>query len=119
MNTEKVKTAVKALSSKKGIDIKVLKVHDLTVLADYFVICTGNSSTHIKSLADVCEYQLEESGEKMLHREGKGSGSWVLLDFADIIVHIYSKQARDFYNLERFWSDAEEIDIKEFTGEDK
>ena len=55
----------------------------------------------------------------MLHREGKGSGSWVLLDFADIIVHIYSKQARDFYNLERFWSDAEEIDIKEFTGEDK
>ena len=96
MNTEKVKTAVRALSSKKGIDIKVLKVHDLTVLADYFVICTGNSSTHIKSLADECEYQLEESGEKMLHREGKGSGSWVLLDFADISSTFTASRQENF-----------------------
>lgn len=119
MNIEKVKIAVKALSSKKGVDIKVLKVRDLTVLTDWFVICTGTSSTHVNSLADECEYQLKQAGNEMLHREGKGTGSWVLLDFADLIVHVYSRQAREFYDLERFWSDAEEVDITEFTGEDK
>lgn len=119
MNIEKVKTAVKALSSKKAVDLKVLKVHDITILADYFVICSGTSRTHIKSLSDECEYQLEQSGAKMLHREGKGSGNWILLDFGDIIIHVYSKEAREFYNLERFWSDAEEIDINEFLGDDK
>lgn len=122
MNAEKpnkVKVAVTALSSKKAVDIKVLKVRDVTVLADYFVICSGTSNTHMRSLADECEYMLEQSGEKLLHREGKDSGSWLLLDFGDIIIHIYSKQAREFYNLERFWSDAEEIDIKEFIGDDE
>lgn len=118
MSIEKVKTAVRALASKKAVDLKVLKVRDLTVLADYFVICSGTSSTQIKSLADECEYKLEESGAKILHREGKGS-DWVLLDFGDVIIHVYSRQARDFYNLERFWSDAEEIDINEFSGDDK
>ena len=99
MNAEKpnkVKVAVTALSSKKAVDIKVLKVRDVTVLADYFVICSGTSNTHMRSLADECEYMLEQSGEKLLHREGKDSGSWLLLDFGDIIIHIYSKQAREF-----------------------
>ena len=112
-----VKTAVKALDSKKAVNIKVIKVDKLTALADYFVICNGTSSTQIKSLADECEFQLEQAGYKILHREGKSAGNWILLDFKDIIIHIYNKEMREFYDLERFWRDGEEINAEELLNE--
>ena len=112
-----VKTAVKALDSKKAVDIKVIRVDSLTTLADYFIICNGTSTTHIKALADECEFKLEEAGFKLMHREGRDSGNWILLDYKDIIVHVYNKEMREHYDLERFWADGEEIDISAYLEE--
>ncbi len=111
MTTEQMlKVAVNALSSKKAVDIKVLKIEKLTIVADYFVICNGTSVTQIKALADEVEFQLEQAGTRVLHREGYGSGSWVLLDYGTLIVHIFHPNSREFYNLEKLWADAVEID---------
>ena len=111
MTTEQMlKVAVNALSSKKAVDIKVLKIEKLTIVADYFVICNGTSVTQIKALADEVEFQLEQAGTRVLHREGYGSGSWVLLDYGTLIVHIFHPNSREFYNLEKLLADAAEID---------
>ena len=102
--------AAKALDDKKARDIKVLKPDKQTVLADYFVICNGTSSTHIKALVDEVDKQLSEAGEPPIRREGLRSDIWVLMDFGCVIVHVFTDEARKFYNLERLWSDAEEVD---------
>jgi len=104
--------AVSALDSKKAQDIKLLRTTDVTILADYFVICTAGSVTHVKTLSDELEKVLKESGEALLRREGGRTGDWLLLDYGCVIVHIFMKEAREFYTLERLWSDAEDIDIK-------
>lgn len=101
----------KALDDKKASNIKVLKTDELTTLADYFVICTATSSTQIKALADNCEAEMEKKGELTHHTEGHHSGAWVLLDFACVVVHIFMDESRKFYDLERLWKDAEEVDI--------
>ena len=115
---EIAEAAVKALDSKNAHDIKLLRTTDVTVLADYFVICTATSTTQIKTLADATEAALEELGENKLHREGYRSGSWVLLDFGCVVVHLFMEEARQFYNLERLWADAEEIDLSALLGPD-
>lgn len=102
---------VKALDAKKGENIQLLKTHDLTTLADYFVICTAGSSTHVKTLTDAVEAAADDVGEPVLRREGHRSGSWVLLDYGCVIVHVFQEEARKFYDLERLWSDAEAVDI--------
>ena len=102
--------AVKALEEKKARDVKVLKTAEQTVLADYFVICNGTSSTHIKALVDEVDKQLSEAGEPPTRREGLRSDIWVLMDFGCVIVHVFTDEARKFYNLERLWSDSEQID---------
>lgn len=103
--------AVKTLDDKKARNIKLLKTDKQTVLADYFVICNGTSSTHIKAMTEAVDEILSNAGEAPLRREGHRSGTWVLLDFAAVIVHIFTEEAREFYDLERLWSDSEEIDI--------
>ena len=108
---EIAEAAVIALDGKNAHDIKLLRTSDVTVLADYFVICTATSTTQIKTLADATEAALEELGENKIHREGYRSGSWVLLDFGCVVIHLFMEEARQFYNLERLWADAEEIDI--------
>lgn len=102
---------VKALDGKKARDIKLLRTDKLTVLADYFIICTATSTTQIKTLADEVDKVMSEAGEPPLRREGYRSGGWVLLDFGCVIVHLFMEETREFYNLERLWSDAEEIDV--------
>ncbi len=102
--------AAKALENKKACDVKVLKTAEQTVLADYFVICNGTSSTHIKALVDEVDKELSEAGEPPIRREGLRSDIWVLMDFGCVIVHVFTDEARKFYNLERLWSDSEEID---------
>lgn len=104
-------TLAKALDSKKGIDIKVLRTGDLTTLADYFVICSGTSNAQIKALSDACEKAMDEAGEPAHHVEGHRDGTWVLLDFSTVIVHIFTDEARKFYDLERLWADAEQVDV--------
>ena len=103
--------AVKTLDAKKADNIKVLETREITVLADYFVICTGTSSPHVKSLADEVETVLSEKGEAPLRTEGYRSGGWVLLDFGCVVVHLFLQDMRQFYDLERLWSDAPQVDI--------
>lgn len=114
---EMAEIAVKALDGKKAQNIKVLATKDLTVLADYFIICTATSSTHIKTLSDEVEKQLEEHGEVSLRREGYRDGGWVLIDFGCLVVHLFTKEVREFYSLERLWSDAPELDVSSLISE--
>ena len=108
----------KALDMKKGMDIKLLKIDKVSSLADYFLICTGTSNTHVKTLCDYAEYEMERLGEPMLGREGHRGNSWELLDFGSIVVHVFTQEAREFYALERLWADAEKIDISSFVVEE-
>ena len=107
---EIAKLAAKALDDKKAIELNILKLPTHAVIADCFVVATGTSSTHIKSLADEVEFQLSEQAQiKPNHIEGFGNSSWILLDYGTVIIHIFTKEAREFYNLERLWNDAEVI----------
>ena len=101
----------RALDSKKGGDIRMLRTGDVTTLADYFVICSATSSTQVKALADECERVMKLEGEEPHHVEGHRGGSWVLLDFSAVVVHVFNDEARKFYDLERLWSDAQEEDL--------
>lgn len=112
-NIDIVKTAVKAIDSKKGEEIEVIKITDLTILADYFVIATGTSSTQVKAIAEEVEYQLELQGVTPHHIEGKNT-PWVCLDYNSAVIHIFYKQQRDFFKLERLWEDGEKIDTAKF-----
>ena len=102
---------VNALDSKKARDIKLLRTSEITILADYFVICTAGSTTQLKTLSDEVEKVLKENGEIPLRREGHRSGGWVLIDFGCVVVHLFLQEERDFYTLERLWGDAEDVDI--------
>jgi len=115
---EKVHALAKILDSKKGRNIIALDLGGATIIADYFVICSGTSSTHVKALADEVEYQLGgHEADIGFNKEGYGTGTWILMDYRDIIVHIMFGETRDFYNLEHLWSDGKEIDISEFMEE--
>ena len=103
----------KALDSKKGLNIKVLKTQELTTLADYFVLCTATSTTQVKAMSDACEEAMEKQGEIVHHIEGHRDGAWLLMDFSCVIVHVFTDEARKFYDLERLWADAQEVDLSD------
>ena len=118
LSAKEVALAVtKALDEKKGIDIKLLRIEKISSLADYFIICTGTVNTHVKTLCDYAEYTMEQLGETMLGREGHRGNSWELLDYGSVVVHVFTEEARDFYDLERLWADAEVVDLKEIIPE--
>ena len=102
---EVVKNAVRFMDSKKAEDISVLKVQDLTSITDYFVICTGNSSTQVKALAGEVEFRMEQRGLTPYSVEGRDNNSWVLVDYSNVIVHVFSREAREFYNLDKLYED--------------
>ena len=102
---------VKALDSKRAKEIEVLRVGDITILADYFILCTATSTTQIRTLADLCEETVEKLGEELHHREGERESGWVLLDFSTVVVHIFLPEQREFYKLDRLWQDGETVDI--------
>ena len=102
---------VNILDIKKGGDIKLLEVHSRTVIADYFVICTANSTTQVKSLGDELEYQMTLCNTPPAHTDGMGRGEWTVLDFSSVIVHIFIKSAREFYKLDKLWGDTTELEI--------
>ncbi len=112
---ERIKTIVNALSDKKARNIDVLDISKLTSLGDYFIICTCGSDTQVKACADNVEEKMDEINIPYLHREGYTNGSWVLMDYGDIIVHIMQEETRNFYSLEKLWDDAPRIEtgIKE------
>lgn len=102
---------VKCMDSKKAQDIKVLDISKITTMADYFVICQGGSNTQMKAIADEIEEKLSENGVKPFGREGMNTAYWILMDYSDVIVHIFSGESRSFYSIENLWSDAEIVDI--------
>lgn len=113
---EKAKETVKILDKKKAVDIKAIHITDYSIVADYFVIATGTSNTHVKSLADELEYEMSKLGIEPYHIEGKATG-WIVLDYGTVIVHIFTGESREYYNLERLWSDAEDVDLSDVITE--
>lgn len=105
---------VKILDAGKAGQIKMLRVNDKTVMTDYFVICSGTSNTHIKSLSGEIDFKLGEKGIKPLGIDGYETGMWIVMDYAYVMVHIFNREQRDFFKLEKLWSDAEEVDIDGF-----
>lgn len=107
---------VKALDDKKAEDIRVIKVRDLTIITDYFVIAGASSNTQTRALADEVEFQLKEQAQTAPAQvQGNNGSNWIILDYHDVIVHVFHNEQREFYSLERLWSDGEEIDISKWT----
>lgn len=108
-----------ALADKKAKEIACTEIAELTSLADCFLMATATSSTHVKALADEVDFKLSEAGEQPRSIEGR-STDWILLDYGDLIVHIFGKNSREFYALDKMWSDGTPIDIEQYlVGEDK
>ena len=103
---------VKILDANKAGQIKLLRVNDQTVMTDYFVICTGNSNTHIKSLSGEVEFKLGEQGVEHPGVDGYDSGIWIVMDYETVMVHIFNREQRDFFKLEKLWADAEDISLE-------
>ena len=104
-------TAAKALDGKKAQDLRVLAIGDLSILADYFVLATGTSTTQVKALADEVDYQLSQQGVEPARGEGYGSAAWILLDYGSVVVHVFQPESREFYNLDKLWSDGTPVDV--------
>ncbi len=108
---------IKALDEKKGMDICMIATTQVTVVADYFIIVNGTSNTHVKSLADEVEDALTKEGVNASHVEGKATG-WILLDYDSVVVHVFTKESREYYNLEKLWADGEIVDISSLVTAD-
>lgn len=107
---EVAKAIAEFLDNKKGRDIKVLHVEDVTSIADYFVVCTATSNTHVKALSGEVEYQLGRCNVNAYHIEGRDNNSWVVLDYCNVLVHIFNKEARDFYNLDKLYENTSAVE---------
>lgn len=107
-----VKIAYEALDEKKAEDIKIIDISEISVIADYFIIANGTNESQVKALVENVEDKLVERGYQTKQREGYGLGNWVLLDFGEIIVHVFDKENRLFYDLERIWRDGKHIDVE-------
>ena len=108
---------VRTLDNKNASEIKLFKVDEKTIIADYYVICNGRSTTHVNALSDEVEYQTSENGVQMIRVDGRGTGTWVLMDYGSVLVHIFTKDQREFYKLEKLYNEENEIDIKDLlTG---
>jgi ribosome-associated protein len=99
--------------NKKGYDVRILDLRDIVSFADYFIICSADSDTQVKAIADEIDKSLRDEGLKCWHKEGYRALSWVLLDYVDVVVHIFKKEIREFYNLERLWGDAPIIEVED------
>jgi ribosome-associated protein len=108
---DKAKQIAHILTEKKAMDVKILHIGTLTTIGDYFVVATGNSTTQVKSLADEVDKQLSSNEQEPRRIEGYASASWILMDYQDVIVHLFLNETREFYALERLWSDAPKIEV--------
>ena len=104
-----LKLIYQALEDKKGEDIVMIDISQVSVLADYFVICSAGNDSQIQALVDCVDEKMHENGYQIRQQEGRNSGTWVLLDYGDVIVHIFERENRSFYNLERIWNDGRRI----------
>lgn len=113
---ELARQITKVLDQKKAEDIKVIEIQELTIVADYFVIASGTSNTHTKSLVDDVEFELSKLGVEPARIDGRATG-WILMDYGSVLVHVFQKESREYYNLERLWSDAVVMDISDLITE--
>ena len=111
---QKLEVIVKALDSKRAEDIQAIKIGDLTIIADYFVIADGTSNIHTKALAEEVEFKMSQLGIEPSRTEGYQGQTWIVLDYGDVVVHVFYKETRDHYNLERLWSDGTNVDISQY-----
>lgn len=115
---ELVMEIAKVLDEKKAIDITAIKTEEVTIVSDYFIIASGTSNTHVKSLADDVEYEIKQRlGIDPEHIEGRATG-WILIDYGTVIVHVFGQEDREYYNLERLWADASIVDLSGVLTED-
>lgn len=116
MTTEKqmAQLVCRALDEKKGRDIKVIDIHDVSVIADYFVIASGSNQNQVQAMVDNVEEQLGRAGFEPKQVEGMRNSSWILMDYGDVIVHVFDEENRLFYDLERIWRDGKTLDMEEF-----
>lgn len=119
VSTEKMmaQIACKAIDDKKGQDIKVIDIHTVSVIADYFVIASGTNSNQVQAIVDNVEEQLGRAGFEAKQIEGNRNSSWILMDYGDVIVHVFDEENRLFYDLERIWRDGKILDAQEFLAE--
>lgn len=113
MMNEKLRIAINALNDKKAMGLAAIRIGDLTSVADYFILATATSNTHVKTLAEEVEFKLSEAGVQPHHVEGRSTG-WILIDYCEFVVHVFSRDAREFYNLDKMWYDGESIDLNEY-----
>ena len=111
---QKIEVIVKALDSKRAEDIQAIKIGDLTIIADYFIIADGTSNIHTKALAEEVEFKMTQLGIEPSRTEGYQGQTWIVLDYGDVVVHVFYKETRDNYNLERLWSDGTSVDISKY-----
>ena len=114
---EKAKNIAKILDKKKAIDIIGIETKELTVMSDYFIIASGTSNTHVRALADEVDDEMKKLGVEVEHIEGRATG-WILLDYNDVLVHVFQPESRQYYNIERLWNDAARIDLSDVLTED-
>ena len=119
MNSEELASKiVKILDSKKGMDIAGIDIRQLTTIGDYFILVTGTSSPHVKDLAEEVEDTLSKEGIEPRRVEGAQSAVWILMDYQDVILHVFTKETREFYNMERLWADAPRMDLTGLVTEE-
>lgn len=114
---EKAKNIAKILDRKKAIDIIGIETKELTVMSDYFIIASGTSNTHVRALADEVDDEMKKLGVEVDHIEGRATG-WILLDYNDVLVHVFQPESRQYYNIERLWNDAARVDLSDVLTED-
>ncbi len=114
---EKAKNIAKILDKKKAIDIIGIETKELMVMSDYFIIASGTSNTHVRALADEVDDEMKKLGVEVDHIEGRATG-WILLDYNDVLVHVFQPESRQYYNIERLWNDAARIDLSDVLTED-
>lgn len=113
---QKALLAATAAEDRKAHDVAILELAKVTLVADYFVVCSGNSRIQVKAIADHVEERIAEAGGRLRHREGYDQGRWVLLDFGDVVVHVFMDEDRNFYNLERLWGDAPRVTVSDMAA---
>ncbi len=113
ISKEMTKLACKALDDKKALDIKIIDIHQVSVMADYFVIASGSNQNQVQAMMDNVEEMLGRAGYEMKHSEGSRTSSWILMDYGDVIIHLFDEENRLFYDLERIWRDGKVISAEE------
>jgi ribosome-associated protein len=109
--------AARAAAAKQAEDVSIMDVHGLIVITDYFVVCSGTTERQVKTVVEEVEKALRELGRKPLRREGETEGRWVLLDYVDVVVHVFAEEEREYYDLERLWRDAPRVTWSEERGQ--